>query len=341
MAINTEEKDEEDVVGADADAGVNADADAVAGAGADADAGDDAGAAVSTSNDHHRDEFPDAFYCPLTKKIMVDPVVDTSGESFERSAVEARDKREEVTAGVTYYHNRALKTVIERELQRHEEKGSLRGRVRALDESLRSGFGRLVGKSVLPLPDSFYCPITLELIRKPVIDPDGRTFEHDAICNWIRANGTSPVTRNALAVNQLRINEALYDLMEDEKERRDESIHPSIRRWKMEDQTVETPRVRPMDPPGAFHGGVGGSDDGAISPLVGAEGDTTGYDNDSVRQHERSFRQSQMDAGRLEAAARRYSQGGTRCTAVGIMFLIMTVSVLLFIILAWQLETFS
>jgi hypothetical protein len=189
-------------------------------------------------------EFPDAFYCPLTKKIMVDPVVDISGESFERSAVTARDKVAKVT-GVTYYPNRALKAIVERELERREEKGSLKGRVLALEESLRSGFGKLVEKSVLPgdyrpLPDSFYCPITLELMRKPVIDPDGKTFERDAISNWIRANGTSPITRKVLAVNQLRSNEALYDLIEEEKERTDESIHPSIRRWKMEDQTAET-----------------------------------------------------------------------------------------------------
>jgi hypothetical protein len=222
MTIKTEEKDEEAVD----------------------DAGAGAGAGVGNSN-AQREEFPDAFYCPLTEKIMADPVVDTNGKSFERSAVTARDKREKVT-GVTYYPNRALKAIIERELVRREEKGSLRGKVRALEESLRSGFDRLVEKSVLPsaeyrpLPDSFYCPITLELIRKPVIDPDGRTFERDAISNWIRANGKSPVTRNALAVNQLRSNEALCDLIGDEKDRTDESIHPSIRRWKKEDQTVGT-----------------------------------------------------------------------------------------------------
>jgi hypothetical protein len=210
-------------------------------------------AAVAANSNAQRDEFPamvlplfpDAFYCPLTKKILVDPVVDKNGESFESSAVIARDKREKVT-GVTYYPNRAMKAIIERELERYEEKGSLRGRVRSLEESLRSRFDMLVEKSALPsgeyrpLPDSFYCPITLELMRKPVIDPDGKTFERDAITNWIRANGTSPVTRNALAVNQLRSNEALHDLIEVEKERTDESIHPSIRRWKMEDHTVET-----------------------------------------------------------------------------------------------------
>jgi hypothetical protein len=201
MTIKAVEKDEEEVVAAAANA------------------------AVGSSNAQR--EFPDAFYCPLTRKIMLDPVVDVSGESFERSAVTAKDKKERVT-GVTYYPNRALKTIIEIELQRHDEKGSLRGRVRALDESLRSGFDRLVERSAIPsaerrpLPDSFYCPITFELIRKPVIDPDGRTYERDAISNWIRVNGKSPVTRKALSVYQLRSNEALCALIGIEKERTDE-----------------------------------------------------------------------------------------------------------------------
>jgi hypothetical protein len=247
MTIETEEKEEE----------------------VDAGDGYGAGADVGTRNAQREKEFPDAFYCPLTEKIMVDPVVDTSGESFERSAKIAKDKREKVT-GVMYYPNRALKTIIERELQRHDEKGSMRGRVRALEESIRSGFDRLVSTERRPLPDSFYCSITLELIRKPVIDPDGRTFERDAIVNWIRVNGTSPVTRNALAVSQLRSNEALCDLIEDEMERTDESIHPSIRRWKMEDQTVET-------------GAEGGTGNNQNYPTTHTEIDTRGRQSQSVR----------------------------------------------------------
>jgi hypothetical protein len=271
MTIKTEEKEEVDAVAGD---------------------GDGDGAAVGTSNAQR--EFPDAFYCPLTEKIMVDPVVDTSGESFERSAKIAKDKREKVT-GATYYPNRALKTIIERELERHDEKGSIRGKVRALEESLRSGFNKLVEKSALPsaerrpLPESFYCPITFELIRKPVIDPDGRTFERDAIVNWIRVNGTSPLTRNALAVSQLRSNEALCDLIEDEKERTDESIHPSIRRWKMEEvQTVET----------------------------GAEGDTGNNQNYPTTQAE------------IDARARQ-SQS-VNCSPVAVVFLIFVLLASLF-----------
>jgi hypothetical protein len=229
-----------------------------------------AAVAMGNSNPRRNEDFPDVFYCPLTEKIMVDPVVDTSGKSFERSAVTAKDKRDNVT-GVIYYPNRALKTIIKQELERDEHKGSLRGRV---EESLRSGFGRLVKKPTRPLPDSFYCSITLELIREPVIDPDGRTFERDAIFNWIRANGTSPVTRNTLEVSQLRSNEALRALMEDEKERTDESLHPSIRRWKMEDQTAETGSILAVNPPVVSPDRVDGLNNNAIHATApGAERD--------------------------------------------------------------------
>jgi hypothetical protein len=192
---------------------------------------------ANAGNSNAEKEFPDALYCPLTKQIMKDPVVDPDGDSFERSAVTARDQRDQIT-GLIYYPNRALKAIIDEEVQRREEEGSIRGGLRRFEKSLRSGFEMLVERSPIPsgeyrpLPDSFYCPITLDLIHKPVIDPDGNTFERGAITNWIRVNSKSPVTRNTLSVSQLRNNEALYELMEEEKGKTDESIHPSIRRWK-------------------------------------------------------------------------------------------------------------
>jgi hypothetical protein len=270
MTIDTEEKEEEEEIVT------------VPGAVAAAAAAANTAAVGSNSSNAQRrnEDFPDAFYCPLTEKIMVDPVVDTKGESFERSAVTAKDKRDDVT-GIIYYPNRALRTIIERDLERDENKGSLRGRV---GESLRSGFDRFVKKQTRPLPDSFYCSITLDLMRMPVIDPDGRTFERDAIFNWIRENSTSPVTRSALAVSQLRSNKALRDLIEDEaldeKERTDESMHPDIRRWIMEDQTVETGIIRSVDPEGAPPDRVDGSNDGTTRTTApGAEWNTGNNQN--------------------------------------------------------------
>jgi hypothetical protein len=93
-AIQTEEKEERVVAGASGAAV--------------------AGGNTSSNAQRRNEDFPDAFYCPLTENIMVDPVVDTNGESFDRSAVTAKDKRDKVT-GIIYYPNRALKTIIERE----------------------------------------------------------------------------------------------------------------------------------------------------------------------------------------------------------------------------------
>jgi U-box domain len=74
----------------------------------------------------------------------------------------------------------------------------------------------------------------------PVIAPDGNSYERDAIKKWIRTHGTSPVTRETVALDQLRPNNALYELIQGEKKRTLESMHPSIRRWK--ESTAETSR---------------------------------------------------------------------------------------------------
>lgn len=179
--------------------------------------------------------YPDPFYCPLTKQVLEDPVVDADGDSFERSAVLERDATDSSAA---YYSNRALKIVIAKEKQRASEQGSVRGVLRRAEESMRAGFQQIVEKSALPsreyrpLPDAYYCSITLDLMFRPAIDPDGNSYERQAILGWIRANGTSPLTRNALSADQLRDNNALADLIDAEVNKTEGSIHPSIRRWK-------------------------------------------------------------------------------------------------------------
>jgi hypothetical protein len=56
---------------------------------------------------------------------------------------------------------------------------------------------------------SFYCPITRELMVDPVIDPEGNSYEKQAIEDWIHQNGRSPITRTVLSTNDLRPNRAL------------------------------------------------------------------------------------------------------------------------------------
>ncbi len=60
-----------------------------------------------------------------------------------------------------------------------------------------------------PLPKEFYCPITQELMRDPVIGPDGQTYERSAIVDWLSRNGTSPLSREPMDSSQLLPNIAL------------------------------------------------------------------------------------------------------------------------------------
>ena len=60
--------------------------------------------------------------------------------------------------------------------------------------------------------DTLTCPITLEVFHDPVIAADGHTYERTAITQWIQDNGTSPLTRQPLSVDDLQPNDELKHL---------------------------------------------------------------------------------------------------------------------------------
>lgn len=199
-------------------------------------------ATAKTTNDN-MEEFtvPYAFYCPITKKIMEDPVVHPSGDSFEKvAAIEREASGDKKLELVTFYPNRAVKAYIDSEMERLEEAGSMRGTLRKIDTSIRTGWDKIVDKTGMPLgefrplPDEFYCTLTLDLCHEPVIDPDGYTYEREAIVHWVQNNGDSPVTRKSLSVEQLYDNNAVLSILLEESEKPEDEVHPCIRRWKEE-----------------------------------------------------------------------------------------------------------
>lgn len=54
------------------------------------------------------------------------------------------------------------------------------------------------------VPHSFICPLTQDIMKDPVIDPEGNSYEREAILEWLNRDGTgvgtSPVTRRRLDV---------------------------------------------------------------------------------------------------------------------------------------------
>jgi len=49
----------------------------------------------------------------------------------------------------------------------------------------------------------FLCPITLEVMKDPVVTPHGICFEREAIVHWVERVHSCPVTRKPLSVDQL------------------------------------------------------------------------------------------------------------------------------------------
>lgn len=56
------------------------------------------------------------------------------------------------------------------------------------------------------------CPITLDIFYDPVRINDGYVYERKAILNWFLSNGTSPITREAIKLKELRRDHRLKEL---------------------------------------------------------------------------------------------------------------------------------
>lgn len=63
----------------------------------------------------------------------------------------------------------------------------------------------------MSIPESFYCPITHEIMVEPVIDNEGNSYDKRAILNWLEHHNTSPITRNHLNETHLKPNRALAE----------------------------------------------------------------------------------------------------------------------------------
>jgi len=80
----------------------------------------------------------------------------------------------------------------------------------------------------------------------------------------VQNNGDSPVTRKALSVEQLYDNNAILNILLEEAEKPEESIHPCIKRWKEE---MSSPTGLSIVPAAARNGGSGSDPDDPDDPL--------------------------------------------------------------------------
>ena len=65
----------------------------------------------------------------------------------------------------------------------------------------------------MDIPSEFICPITQEIMKEPVSDNEGVSYEKLSIERWLSRNNTSPMSRKPLYMRDLRPNIALKNLI--------------------------------------------------------------------------------------------------------------------------------
>lgn len=63
-------------------------------------------------------------------------------------------------------------------------------------------------------PSEFMCPITMVIMKEPVLASDGYTYEKEAIQQWLQSNTISPLTRAPMRFTDCRPNRALKDAID-------------------------------------------------------------------------------------------------------------------------------
>jgi hypothetical protein len=69
------------------------------------------------------------------------------------------------------------------------------------------------------IPNEFLCPITMDIMKDPVIAMDGMSYDREAISNWLKKSQKSPKTNMLLPSKQLLQNHSLKILIHDWLER--------------------------------------------------------------------------------------------------------------------------
>lgn len=65
------------------------------------------------------------------------------------------------------------------------------------------------------LEESMMCPIQRQIMVDPVVDPDGFSYEREAILKWLKNSPVSPITRRPLAARDLKANRALNAVIQE------------------------------------------------------------------------------------------------------------------------------
>lgn len=166
--------------------------------------------------------------CSPSKKAVITPTT-TAAHDIQISDVDAiaelyRKEEEEEKVAAARALKKKQKKKKEKEAKRKTEKAVIEEdeeekKLTTQKESTNQHPVRKMSaycRELSEAPEEFYCPISMDLMKDPVIIADGHTYERSAIEDWFRLDKqSSPKTNDYLDHLYLTPNRALKNLIQD------------------------------------------------------------------------------------------------------------------------------
>jgi hypothetical protein len=150
---------------------------------------------------------PSDFTCPITNKLMVDPVLSPQGINFERSAILKWTRDGNNLCPVT---NAPLR------LESLRTSTALQWKIKYFQMKDTTSFDEIEEQEQEPndhvvIPQNMMCPLTKKVMVDPVMTKYGHNYERAAIIKWIGMRGeVCPMTGKPLSFSGIVANSKLW-----------------------------------------------------------------------------------------------------------------------------------
>lgn len=172
---------------------------------------------------------PSDFICPITKTLMIDPVVSTTGVSYEREAI-LQWLNCHIHCPKTGDRIRATSLRTNTSLQWKIRYWTALNNVDSHDKKKGSQTKQVV------LRYDFICPLTGNIMVDPVMTKYGHNYERTALVGFIDIYGVCPMTGKTLSFSGMISNKKLHWEIKHDHEDKAEAIS------RPQSDTVEAPK---------------------------------------------------------------------------------------------------
>jgi hypothetical protein len=148
---------------------------------------------------------PSDFTCPITKQLMVDPVVSPKGINFERSAIlkwtQTGNNFCPLTGAPLRFESLRTSTALQWKIKYFHAKNCT---------PLENESNKPEQAPTYVIPQNMMCPLTKKVMVDPVMTKYGHNYERAAILKWIGMRGeVCPMTGKILSLSGIVTNSKL------------------------------------------------------------------------------------------------------------------------------------